>query len=198
MNNPFVKRAAVLLPAAFAALLLPGLCGCGPKETADTETATPPPATTAAPVTAAPPVDTATATTPPGPAKSPGSGKVITTNTGLKYEEVKVGTGALARAGKTVKVHYTGTLTDGTKFDSSRDRGEPIAFPLGAGQVIPGWDEGIAGMKVGGKRKLTIPAKLAYGDSPPPGAPIPPGATLLFDVELMDVSDGGSSQPGGM
>ena len=124
---------------------------------------------------------------------------VITTKTGLKYEEVKIGTGVLAKAGKAVKVHYTGTLADGTKFDSSRDRGEPIAFPLGAGQVIPGWDEGIAGMKVGGKRKLTIPANLAYGENPPPGAPIPPGATLLFDVELMDVSDGaGGPQPGGM
>jgi FKBP-type peptidyl-prolyl cis-trans isomerase len=155
------------------------------NETVDT-TAAPPPASVPA-----------TETTTPPPGADP-AGKVVTTKTGLKYEEVKVGHGALAQDGKNVKVHYTGTLTDGTKFDSSRDRGEPIPFTLGAGMVIPGWDEGIAGMKVGGQRKLTIPANLAYGDNPPPGAPIPPGATLLFDVELMDVSDGGSSQPGGM
>ncbi len=192
MKFLFITRPAALLPV-FAAVLLIALAGCGPKETAETDTAAapPPPAST--------PATPAENTTPPGPEKTAGAGKVVTTGTGLKYEEVKVGTGALAQAGKTVKVHYTGTLADGTKFDSSRDRGEPIAFPLGGGQVIPGWDEGIAGMKVGGQRKLTIPAKLAYGDNPPPGAPIPPGATLLFDVELMDVSDGaGGSQPGGM
>ncbi len=109
----------------------------------------------------------------------------VTTASGLKYEDQKVGTGAEAVAGKTVKVHYTGWLLDGTKFDSSVDRGEPFEFALGQGQVIKGWDEGVAGMKVGGKRKLTIPPDLGYGAA---GAgPIPPNSTLVFDVELLDV-----------
>jgi FKBP-type peptidyl-prolyl cis-trans isomerase len=105
---------------------------------------------------------------------------------GLQYQDVKVGSGAEAHDGQVAVVHYTGWLTDGTKFDSSRDRGQPFSFPIGQGQVIPGWDEGVAGMKVGGRRKLVIPASLGYGDM---GAPpvIPPGATLVFDVELMDL-----------
>ncbi|HVZ89568.1 MAG TPA: FKBP-type peptidyl-prolyl cis-trans isomerase [Polyangia bacterium] len=102
-------------------------------------------------------------------------------------DEVKVGEGATATKGKTVSVHYTGRLTDGTKFDSSYDRGQPIDFPLGAGVVIKGWDQGIDGMKVGGKRKLTIPPDLAYGARGTPGGPIPPNATLVFDVELVGV-----------
>jgi FKBP-type peptidyl-prolyl cis-trans isomerase len=106
---------------------------------------------------------------------------------GLMVEEVKVGTGAVATSGKMVSVHYTGRLTNGTKFDSSLDRGEPIEFPLGRGMVIKGWDQGIEGMKVGGKRKLTIPPHLAYGERGTPGGPIPPNATLVFDVELMAV-----------
>src|SRR5579871_4435444 len=106
---------------------------------------------------------------------------------GLMIEEVKIGDGAVATKGKTVSVHYTGTLTNGTKFDSSLDRGRPIEFVLGTGMVIKGWDQGIDGMKVGGKRKLTIPPDLAYGSRGTPGGPIPPNATLVFDVELVGV-----------
>jgi len=105
---------------------------------------------------------------------------------GLKFTDDQVGSGAEALAGKTVSVHYTGWLTDGTKFDSSKDRGQPFSFPLGAGRVIKGWDEGVAGMKVGGKRTLTIPPDLGYGARGAPGA-IPPNATLKFEVELLDV-----------
>jgi FKBP-type peptidyl-prolyl cis-trans isomerase len=111
---------------------------------------------------------------------------LITTTSGLQYEEVRVGTGATARSGQDVVVHYTGWLTDGRKFDSSRDRGEPFAFPLGAGQVIAGWDEGVAGMQVGGLRMLTIPPRLGYGEFGAGGV-IPPNATLVFEVELIDV-----------
>jgi FKBP-type peptidyl-prolyl cis-trans isomerase len=105
----------------------------------------------------------------------------------LKQEELVVGAGAEAVAGKTVSVHYTGTLIDGTKFDSSLDRGEPFSFRLGVGEVIQGWDRGVAGMRVGGKRKLTIPPELGYGSRGVPGA-IPPNATLVFEVELLGVS----------
>jgi FKBP-type peptidyl-prolyl cis-trans isomerase FkpA len=107
-----------------------------------------------------------------------------TTASGLKYEDLVAGTGAEAKAGQSVTVHYTGWLTDGKKFDSSKDRKDPFVFPLGAGRVIKGWDEGVQGMKVGGKRKLTIPPGLGYG---PRGAGnvIPPNATLIFEVELL-------------
>jgi FKBP-type peptidyl-prolyl cis-trans isomerase len=104
----------------------------------------------------------------------------------LVIEDLKLGDGAEARAGQSVTVHYVGTLTDGKKFDSSRDRGQGFAFKLGAGQVIKGWDQGVAGMKIGGLRKLTIPPELAYGDRGFPGA-IPPRATLVFEVELLKV-----------
>jgi FKBP-type peptidyl-prolyl cis-trans isomerase len=105
---------------------------------------------------------------------------------GLVKEDIKVGKGPEAKSGDTVSVHYTGTLLDGTKFDSSRDRGDPFEFALGAGQVIKGWDLGVAGMKKGGKRKLTIPGDLAYGKAGSPPK-IPPDATLVFDIELLEI-----------
>ena len=114
------------------------------------------------------------------------NGAPTKTADGLEYWDIKVGTGPVAAAGHTVKVHYTGWLTNGKKFDSSVDRGEPFTFDLGSGQVIKGWDEGVAGMKVGGKRQLRIPPALAYGDRGAGGA-VPPNATLIFDVELLGV-----------
>lgn len=110
----------------------------------------------------------------------------VTTSSGLKYSDQVVGTGVEAVAGKTVSVHYTGWLASGQKFDSSVDRGQPFSFPLGAGRVIKGWDEGVQGMKVGGKRKLTIPSELGYGLRGAGGV-IPPNATLIFDIELLGV-----------
>ena len=113
------------------------------------------------------------------------TGQPTTTASGLQYWDIVVGSGATAVPGNVVKVHYSGFLTNGAKFDSSRDRGEPFSFPLGAGQVIKGWDEGVAGMKVGGQRQLRIPPQLGYGAAGAGGA-IPPNATLIFDVELLD------------
>jgi len=109
-----------------------------------------------------------------------------TTASGLIYEDVVIGDGAEAAAGHQVSVHYTGWLTDGTKFDSSKDRNDPFAFHLGGRQVIAGWDEGVQGMKVGGTRKLTIPPELGYG-ARGAGGVIPPNATLVFEVELLAV-----------
>ncbi len=106
----------------------------------------------------------------------------------LKSEDLKVGTGAVAEAGKSVTVHYTGWLTNGTKFDSSKDHGQPFTFPLGGGRVIKGWDQGVAGLKVGGVRKLTIPPSLGYGANGAGGGLIPPNATLVFEVELLGVN----------
>jgi len=112
---------------------------------------------------------------------------VVQTATGLEYVEIVEGTGAQPKLGDSVSVHYTGWLKSGQKFDSSHDRGQPLIFPLGQGRVIKGWDEGVASMKVGGKRKLIIPAHLGYGDRGAGGV-IPPGATLIFEVELMGVT----------
>lgn len=117
--------------------------------------------------------------------EQPSNAQEITTSSGLKYVDQVVGTGEVAVAGQTANVHYTGWLENGKKFDSSVDRGQPFSFPLGAGRVIKGWDEGVQGMKVG-KRKLTIPSDLGYG-SRGAGGVIPPNATLIFDVELLAV-----------
>lgn len=110
-----------------------------------------------------------------------------TTPSGLKYVDIVEGTGASPQPGQTVVVHYTGTLEDGTKFDSSRDRNQPFSFKLGVGQVIKGWDEGVASMKVGGQRQLVIPPELGYG-ARGAGGVIPPNATLIFDVELLRIA----------
>lgn len=110
----------------------------------------------------------------------------VTLDSGLTYEDKVVGDGPEAKAGMDVVVHYTGWLENGTKFDSSLDRGQPFVFPLGARRVIAGWDEGVAGMQVGGKRVLVIPAELGYG-ARGAGGVIPPNATLIFEVELLDV-----------
>jgi FKBP-type peptidyl-prolyl cis-trans isomerase FkpA len=130
----------------------------------------------------------ACATTAPASSPSSSGAKAaeVTMPDGLKFTDDQVGTGTEAQAGKTVSVHYTGWLLDGTKFDSSRDRNQPFSFPLGGGQVIKGWDEGVAGMKVGGKRTLVIPPDLGYG-ARGAGGVIPPNATLKFEVELLDV-----------
>ena len=114
-------------------------------------------------------------------------GEEQATASGLKYVETKVGDGPSPEAGKKVTVHYTGRLEDGTKFDSSVDRGQPFTFVIGVSQVIKGWDEGVMTMKVGGKRKLIIPPDLGYGEIGTPDGTIPPNATLIFDVELLEV-----------
>jgi peptidylprolyl isomerase len=120
------------------------------------------------------------------PAAAP-AGDFITTASGLQYQEIVVGEGQEAATGNRVQVHYTGRLEDGTQFDTSRDRGQPFEFTLGAGRVIQGWDEGIAGMREGGQRTLIIPPELGYGESGFPPV-IPPNATLIFDVELIEVN----------
>lgn len=154
------RRSSSLLLAGLALIAVLSSAGCGAK-TGDTSE----------------PAPEAT------PAESTSSAEQVTE---LKIKDDVVGTGAVAKSGDRVNVHYTGWLTDGTKFDSSKDRNQPFAFTLGAGEVIPGWDQGVAGMKVGGKRTLTIPPELGYGAQGAGGA-IPPNATLVFEVELLSV-----------
>jgi len=117
----------------------------------------------------------------------PGGEKMVKAPSGLQYEDLVPGSGDSPKTGKKVTVHYTGWLTNGTKFDSSVDRNEPFTFVIGAGQVIPGWDEGVMSMKIGGKRKLVIPPELGYGAGGAGGV-IPPNATLVFEVILLDIN----------
>ncbi len=115
------------------------------------------------------------------------TGEGVRTPSGLEYWDIRVGTGDVAKEGSHVRVHYTGWLTNGKKFDSSVDAGRPFDFTIGNGEVIKGWEEGVTGMRVGGKRQLRIPPNLAYGAEGTPGGPIPPNATLIFDVHLLQV-----------
>ena len=146
---------------------------------------TPAPVATPDPVAATPDPAIGNALTTPTNSTITPTPNIATLPGGTQYEDLQIGHGEEARPGQQVVVHYTGTLVDGTKFDSSRDRNEPFTFGLGAGQVIKGWDAGVAGMKVGGRRKLTIPADQGYG--PRDMGVIPPNSTLLFDVELIAV-----------
>ena len=127
------------------------------------------------------------ATTPNTSAPTKVTGDGVKMPSGLAYWDLRVGNGDLAKEGSHVRVHYTGWLTTGKKFDSSVDAGKPFDFTIGNGEVIKGWEEGVAGMKVGGKRQLRIPPDLGYGASGTPGGPIPPNATLIFDVQLLGV-----------
>jgi FKBP-type peptidyl-prolyl cis-trans isomerase FkpA len=127
---------------------------------------------------------TKTKTDTSAPTKVTGAG--VKTDSGLQYWEIRLGTGTVAKEGSHVRVHYTGWLTNGKKFDSSVDAGQPFDFTIGNGEVIKGWEEGVTGMKVGGKRQLRIPPSLAYGAQGYPGA-IPPNATLIFDIQLLGV-----------
>jgi len=182
-------------------MLLAATAGCGNKDGGDAaaspaaDSSTPAAAASAAgtsfgpptpPDDAAPAPAAATATM---PTTTTIEGKTVTLKTmpdGIRYYDMKVGTGATAKPGQTASMQYTGTLLDGTKFDSSYDRNAPFDFTIGAGSVIKGWDEGVPSMKVGGKRRLIIPSELAYGASPPSPA-IPPNSILVFDVELVAV-----------
>jgi peptidylprolyl isomerase len=179
---PTLKTGNRLALPLLALVALATVAACNRQQSADasaagTTTQSPSATTTPTPATASVPTF--------APSLGVDMTAMTKTPSGLAYQDKVVGKGATATAGHTVSVQYTGWLPDGTKFDSSRDRNEPFDFPLGAGHVIPGWDEGVAGMKVGGRRLLVIPPALGYGAG---GAgPIPPNATLVFDVELLGV-----------
>lgn len=188
------KAAVVLAPAPAA--VAPAAAPAAPASATAAPAKAP---VAAAPAAAAPTIAAPAATAQPAASAAPAvraataagaAGKIQVTPGGVKYEDVVTGTGAVAKTGQTVTVHYTGWLLEGStlgrKFDSSKDRAEPFKFPLGGGRVIKGWDEGVAGMKVGGKRTLTIPPEMGYG-ARGAGGVIPPGATLVFEVELLGV-----------
>lgn len=185
MKSAWWKRGALVIALPLA------LAGCqqpeSKQETAPPTTVTEQPAKpeapqpTATPKPEAPKVTESAAVQAARKLGTPTDQPVVKTASGLEYIEVKLGNGPAATAGERVKVHYTGWLENGSKFDSSLDRGQPFEFTLGAGQVIRGWDEGVAGMKPGGIRKLIIPSHLGYGDRGAGGV-IPPGATLIFEV----------------
>ncbi len=182
-----MKRITLMWPASV--LLTTGLLAAGCKGTPEgaagqvPAATTPPPAATAA---AAAPTAAPTAAPAAAPTAATTGGKVHKLPSGLVYEDLVVGDGKMADPGLTAVVHYTGWLTDGTKFDSSLDRNQPFKFVLGQHQVIDGWDQGVRGMRVGGRRKLTIPPDMGYGAQGAGGA-IPPNATLVFEVKLLDV-----------
>lgn len=169
-HNPFIKPVAILVGVLIALYVVGKFFA--PKDA-------PPAPESAPPASTAPPSNSG----PSGPSAKLGA-KAVKLPSGLQYEDLVVGTGAEAKNGTSLEVHYTGTLTDGTKFDSSKDRNEPFQMTL-PGQVIEGWNQGIPGMKVGGKRKLVIPPALGYGDQGQ--GSIPPGSTLVFEVELLKV-----------
>jgi peptidylprolyl isomerase len=180
-------------------LLALALVGCSkpaeqPPAPAPTVTETPPPPAAPAKAAAKPAAEKPSGEKPAAKAKTTGpklegeKGKpVVTTKSGLKYVVLSKGTGKQPTKGATIVAEYTGWLTDGTKFDSSKDHPGEFSFPVGLGQVIPGWDEALLSMKVGERRKLIVPPNLAYGANPPPGAPIPPNATLIFEVKLVKI-----------
>ena len=178
---------AILLVALVAPLALVSACGSDDGDTAKTAT---PAAQSPVAATAARGAGAAAAGPTATPAAVPASANVVTTPSGLKYIDIEPGSGAVIAAGQTAVVHYSGWLEEngqpGTKFDSSRDSGRPFSFPLGGRRVIRGWDEGVAGMKVGGKRRLIIPPDLGYGATGSPPR-IPPNATLIFDVDLLEI-----------
>lgn len=176
-NNAWIVTA--VLGAAAVLLLVISLIGTNRNAQQALPTTAPLPGGAGTPA-AVPPAPQA------APQSAPAAAGAVTTASGLQYIDEVVGTGAQPQPGQTVSVHYTGYLDNGTKFDSSVDRGQPLQFPLGAGKVIRGWDEGIATMKVGGKRRLIVPPNLAYGDRGAGGV-IPPNARLTFEVELVAV-----------
>jgi peptidylprolyl isomerase len=181
MKITLIVVVAALLIGIGAAVIVSLQTPAAPKEEPIAET----PSAPAAPTVEGPPAPAIPTTVPTAP------GPRHTTASGLTIIEVREGTGPAAKVGDTVAVNYVGRLYAGGKqFDSSYDRGQPIEFPLGQGQVIKGWDEGVAGMKVGEKRQLIIPPDLGYGDAGAGGGAIPPSATLLFDVELMQIKPG--------